>query len=237
MRILLIGYGQMGQAIEQYALSRNHKITGIVNIDNPEDLRNYNSNNTDVAIEFTQPNCAFDNIKTCLDNGIPVISGTTGWLYRHQEIVDHAKMLGGSFLYASNFSLGVNLFFKLNKWLAKLMQNHSSYKPTIEEIHHSKKKDAPSGTAITVAEGIIDQYSSLKNWSLGDSVGDTVGIGSLRQGDVPGIHTVNYKSDVDSIQIRHEAFSRQGFVMGAVLVAEWLRDKKGVFTMDDFLGL
>jgi 4-hydroxy-tetrahydrodipicolinate reductase len=237
MRILLIGYGQMGQAIEQYALSINHKIAGIVNIDNPEDLRNYNSNNADVAIEFTQPDCAFDNIKTSLDNGIPIVSGTTGWLARHQEIVDHAENVGGTFLYASNFSLGVNIFFKLNKWLAQLMQNHSSYKPTIEEIHHSRKKDAPSGTAITVAEGIIDQFSYLHDWSLDKSTEGKVRIDSLRQGDVPGIHTVNYKSDVDSIRIRHEAFSRQGFVMGAVLVAEWIRDKKGVFTMDDFLGL
>ncbi|MEQ9423285.1 MAG: 4-hydroxy-tetrahydrodipicolinate reductase [Cyclobacteriaceae bacterium] len=234
MNILIIGYGQMGQSIEAYAVDKGHII--VAKIDQPEEWKEINSDEVDVAIEFTQPDAAFANITQCFEHGIPVISGTTGWLDKYDQAIDLCNEKAGTFLYASNFSLGVNIFFKLNEWLAKVMAKQTAYKPSIEEIHHTRKKDKPSGTAISLAEGIIGSSKCYTGWSF-DENGDNIQMESKREGDVPGTHFVRYNSSVDNIEIKHEAFSREGFVAGAVAVAEWIRNKKGVYTMDDFLGL
>jgi len=225
----------MGQSIEKLAIERGHSIAGVINVDNPNDLERFSRPSADVAIEFTQPEVAFDNISTCIRQGIPVISGTTGWLDKYQDVVDLCDQKEGTFLYASNFSLGVNLFFKMNEWLGQLMSGHASYQPSIEETHHIHKKDAPSGTAITLAEGILKSFNRLKKWTLGLPSDNELLIKAIRKGEVPGTHSVKFRSQVDEIEIRHEAFSRQGFVLGAVLVAEWIKDQKGVLTMDDFM--
>ena len=236
MRILLIGHGKMGKAIEQYAIQRDHTIAATVDLNDP--LMPTIAEQADVAIEFTHPDAAFDNIKFCLENKIPVLSGTTGWLDKMPEIEKICKENDGTFLYASNFSLGVNLFFKLNEQLAALMNRQEKYKPAITEVHHTEKKDAPSGTAITLAEGIIEGFDKVTEWKLGKSEKENeLPIFAERIGEVPGTHKITYKSDVDMISIEHEAFSRDGFVEGAVLVAEWLPQQKGIKKIDDFLKL
>jgi len=235
MNVLLIGHGKMGQAIEKLAIERGHSIVGIINIDNPSDLEKFDGSMVDVAIEFTLQEVAFNNVSGCIKQGIPVISGTTGWLDKYQNTVDLCNQKGGTFLYASNFSMGVNLFFKLNEWLGKLMSKYDTYKPFIEETHHIHKKDAPSGTAITLAEGILKSINYLKKWTLGQPSKEELSIKATRKDEVPGTHSVKFRSQVDEIEIRHEAFSREGFVLGAVLVAEWIKDQKGVLTMDDFI--
>ena len=236
MNIALLGYGKMGKAIEKIALERGHTI--VQKLDRGDSI---NPAGVDVAIDFSLPEAAVPNISSCINNGVPVISGTTGWLDQYDEMVALCEEKGSAFLYASNFSVGVNLFFELNKKLASLMNNQMDYKVGLEEIHHTQKLDAPSGTAITAAEGVI-QNAHHKKWELQE--GDTqeysnsyVPIQSIREGKVPGTHTVTYTSPIDTISISHEAHSRQGFAMGAVVAAEWLLGKKGVFSIRDVLNL
>lgn len=238
MNILLLGYGKMGKTIEKIAVGRGHTIVGRIDETSKSDLQKFSGENTDVAIEFSQPDAAFDNIKYCMQHNIPTISGTTGWLDKMPIIEDLCQQNEGAFFYASNFSVGVNLFFKLNERLAKLMTPFDEYNIEIEEIHHTQKKDAPSGTAITLAEGIIRNNDEKAHWEL-DQISDeeAIPIYAKRIDQVPGTHTIRYKSVVDDIEIKHTAHSRQGFAQGAVIVSEWLKDKKGVLSMDDFLKL
>ncbi|CAN5260921.1 4-hydroxy-tetrahydrodipicolinate reductase [soil metagenome] len=234
MRILLVGYGKMGKTIETAALERNHTIVG--KIDPGTGLSFDFSNKADVAIEFTMPESAVSNIKLCIDQGIPVVCGTTGWLNNKKEVDDYCKLKNGTFFYASNYSMGVNLFFKLNEQLARMMEQRTEYDVRIDESHHTQKKDSPSGTAITLAEGILKYLSRKNQWVKGHSKlpGD-LAIGSLRKDPDAGTHSITYHSSVDDIEIKHTAHSREGFAKGAVLVAEWVKDQKGVRCMDDFL--
>lgn len=232
MNIALLGYGKMGKAIEKIATKRGHKIGLKVS----SSSENYTLDGIDVAIDFSLPSTAVDNISECLNKGIPIISGTTGWLEHYNDMVSLCDSKNGTFLYASNFSLGVNIFFELNKTLAKLLKGLPQYKTSIEEIHHTQKLDAPSGTAITLAEAIIDE-TNYKNWTLDTPKQDEIGILAKRIENVPGTHEINYESTVDSIQIKHTAHSRQGFALGAVIAAEYVHDKKGVFTMKDVLNI
>lgn len=239
MRIALLGYGKMGKMIERIAVSRGHQVVLVVDLDNRADCSVEQLRQADVAIEFTTPAVAVDNYKWCMDASVPVVSGTTGWLDRWEEVVGYCREKGGGFFYASNFSIGVNIFFRLNKYLAKMMDNFRDYKIFIEETHHIHKLDAPSGTAITLAEGIIKNHSAYRSWKLyqGEELGeDVLPVAAKRIGEVPGIHGVTYKSAVDEIEIRHSAFSREGFAQGAVFAAEFLFGKKGVYGMDDLLS-
>jgi 4-hydroxy-tetrahydrodipicolinate reductase len=238
LKIALIGYGKMGKAIEQIALAQGHVIALIIDAANTDALTETNLQQCDVAIEFTSPHTAVKNILTCLDAGIPVLSGSTGWLEHWDEVERYCKEKNGSFLYASNFSIGVNIFFEINKKLAELMQGHAAYKVSIEEIHHTAKKDAPSGTAITIAEQIVALYPNKTGWKNETVVpADKVAIISKRIDPAPGTHVVRYQSAIDDIEITHTAHSREGFASGAVLAAAFLSDKKGIFTMKDVLGL
>lgn len=232
MKIALLGYGRMGQAIEQIAINRGHDIVIKTSKDS-----GYNIKDADVAIDFSIPNAAFNNISICLNNNVPVISGTTGWLDKYNDAVSLCEKNKGAFIYASNFSLGVNIFFELNEILAKMMTKLEDYKVDIEEIHHTKKLDAPSGTAITLAEGVIKNHSQYSNWKLDESTENTLPITAKRIPDVPGTHIITYKSDIDTVKIEHEAHSRQGFALGAVIAAEWIIGKTGVFTMKDVLNI
>ncbi|MCF6294111.1 MAG: 4-hydroxy-tetrahydrodipicolinate reductase [Flavobacteriaceae bacterium] len=233
MKIALLGYGKMGKVIEQIALQRGHTI--VLKVD--EHTKSYDISLADIAIDFSVPSVAVANISNCLQHGIPVISGTTGWLKDYDTIIELCEAKNGAFIYASNFSLGVNIFFELNKNLAKMMKNLSQYNVNIEEIHHTQKLDAPSGTAITLAEGIIEN-SNYKNWKLDTNVeANEIPIEAKRIENIPGTHSVNYKSKVDAINITHTAHNRDGFALGAVIAAEWLLDKKGVFTMNDVLNI
>ena len=233
MKIALVGYGKMGKIIDEIATKRGHEVVAKLN----ETPTKENLNNPDVVIEFSQPEVAFNNIKTCLENNIPVVCGTTGWLERKTEIEKITIENNTAFLYGSNFSLGVNLFFALNESLAKLMSRFSEdYTCQLEEIHHVHKKDAPSGTAISVAEGII-KNSAFESWKLDETQGSELGITAIREDEVPGTHSVYYRSEVDEIEIKHTAFSRNGFALGAVIAAEWLPGKKGNFGMKEVLGL
>ncbi len=237
MNILILGYGKMGKAIEEIAVDRGHTISYKININNTNALKFIKPEEVDVAIEFSQPDAAFENIMYCIDQNIPVVCGTTGWLKKIENVHQACKEKNGSFFYASNFSLGVNLFFKINKQLARLMNNYPDYKVELTEIHHTEKLDAPSGTAITLAEGVIEQNERFNKWKNDKEVTNgELPIISLREEKVPGTHIVKYTSEIDEIEIKHTAHSRAGFAQGAVLVAEWLKDKKGVFNMDDFLG-
>jgi len=238
MKIALIGYGKMGKEIEKIALDRGHKIVLKIDITNPEDLNIENLKKADVAIEFTIPASATANYKLCFEAGIPVVSGTTGWLEKQAEVHQLCKDLNGTFFYSSNYSLGVNIFFALNKKLAELMANHSEYSVEMKEIHHTQKLDAPSGTAITLAEGIIENMPAKKSWvNHTTSVSDEIGIISEREGLVPGTHIINYDSEVDYIEITHCAKNRKGLAFGAVLAAEYSFGKKGILTMNDLLNL
>ena len=239
MHILILGYGKMGKIIAEIAESRGHTIVGRINIENIGDLDTLDPLQIDVAIEFSEPAAAFDNLTWAINHNIPVISGTTGWLEKKPNIEQLALTKGGTFFYASNYSIGVNIFFKLNRFLAKIMDGQTEYSIKLEEIHHTEKKDAPSGTAITLAEGIIDKISRIKRWKLANEMDDseqTLPITSIREDPAPGTHTVRYQSEIDDIEIKHTAHSRKGFALGAVLVAEWIKDKKGVLSMEDFLS-
>ncbi len=238
MKIALIGYGKMGKAIEQIALSKGHEIVLKIDINNSADFNAENIAKADVAIEFTGPHSAFDNVMKCLDLGIPVVCGSTGWLEKWDIVKERSEQSGGALVYASNYSIGVNLFFELNKYLAALMESHSEYNVLMEEIHHTEKKDAPSGTAITLAEQVLAAISRKKNW-LNDtaSTPEELSIISKRIDPAPGTHTIKYTSSVDDIEITHTAHNRIGFAGGAVLAAEFLKGKKGIYNMKDVLGL
>jgi len=236
MRVLLLGYGKMGKTIEKIALERGHTIVGKIDIQNRADMEALKPADVDVAIEFSAPESAFGNITYCLKKGWPVVSGTTGWLEHRDEIEALCKEQAGAFFYASNYSIGVNLFFKLNRQLARLM-NGQPYQTSMTEIHHIHKLDAPSGTAITLAEGLIAESEKLEGWKLAPQ--DEEGylqIVAEREGEVPGTHIVRYESEVDTIEIKHTAHSRAGFALGAVVSAEWLVGRYGVFGMNDLLN-
>jgi len=218
--------------IEETALERGHEIVARIDID----TQNIPYSDMDVAIDFSTPEAAFDNIRSCLEAGIPVICGTTGWLKHYEQATELCRREGGAFLYASNFSLGVNVFFALNEFLARMMGELPEYETEIEEIHHIHKQDAPSGTAITLAEGIL-AHSAYKGWELDGGKNEKLPVHSRREGEVPGTHTVRYSSDIDSLEIRHTAHNRKGFALGAVVAAEWIVGKKGVFGMKDVLNL
>lgn len=233
MKIALLGYGKMGKVIEKIAVSRGHEVT--LKID--KDSTPYDITSVDVAINFSTPESAVENIRIALENNIPVISGTTGWLSEMEFINTLCAAKNGAFIYASNFSLGVNIFFELNKHLAKMMKNLSDYQVDIEEIHHTQKQDAPSGTAITLAEDVI-QHSTHDSWGLAPlKDNDKLAITAKRIDSVPGTHTVNYSSEVDRISLTHTAHNREGFGLGAVVAAEWIIGKTGVFTMNDVLNI
>ncbi len=232
MNIALFGYGRMGRLIEQIALERQHRIVAIKDIDRPE----IDYTQVEIGIDFSSPEAAAENVLCCLEKGIPVISGTTGWLDKFEEVVEVCQREKGAFLYASNFSLGVNIFFALNTRLAQLMDARKEYEADIEEIHHIHKVDAPSGTAITLAEDIIAN-SRYQEWKLNEGSGNTIPIHSKRMDEVPGTHQVRYSSSIDDIEIRHTAHNRNGFALGAVVAAEWLMGKTGVFSMKDVLNL
>jgi 4-hydroxy-tetrahydrodipicolinate reductase len=232
MKIALLGYGKMGKTIERIAVSRGHEIILRKDADNSfEGLQN-----ADVAIDFSLPEVAVCNISECLNTNIPIVCGTTGWLDKFQEMKKLCNEKNGSFIYASNFSLGVNIFFELNDYLSKIMSKFNDYKVSIEEIHHTEKLDAPSGTAISLANGIIAN-SDLTNWTLENPKENELPIDAIREENVPGTHSVFYNSEVDFIEIKHEAKSREGFALGAVIAAEYIYNKKGVFTMKEVLQL
>lgn len=238
MKIALIGYGKMGKTIEQIALERGHTVDLKIDIDSMGDFTKENLLQCDVAIEFTGPHSAKENILTCLKAGLPVVSGSTGWLEDWNEVADCCKEQNGSFLYASNFSVGVNIFFEVNKTLARLMNGHSEYAISMQEIHHTQKKDAPSGTAITLAEQIIQEIPAKKKWVNEETKEpEALPVISIREDPAPGTHSVLYSSPVDDIEIIHTAHNRNGFALGAVLAAEYICKKKGIFSMKDVLGL
>lgn len=233
MKIILLGYGKMGKIIERIALTRGHEISARIDINNQHE---FDTAQGDVAIEFSHPDAAFENVRKALLKNIPVVCGTTGWLDRKKEIDDLCKKQDGAFFYASNYSLGVNIFFKMNEYLAQVMANFSEYDVRMEEIHHTEKKDAPSGTAITLAEGVMKHVSRKTKWINAETGTDNeLAIRSYRVADVPGTHVVKYSSPIDDLEIKHIAHTREGFAKGAVMVGEWIRGKKGVLSMDDFL--
>ncbi len=232
MKIALLGYGKMGKVIERIALERGHEI-----VLKKDEFNTYDGLSTaNVAIDFSVPSAAVDNISASFNANVPVVSGTTGWLEHYDEMIALCNEKKGGFISSSNFSLGVNIFFGLNEYLAKIMNQFDSYKVTMEEIHHIHKLDAPSGTAISLAQGVI-QNSDYSNWTLDEAKKNEIHIEAKRIGEVPGTHTVNYDSAIDSIEIKHTAHNREGFALGAVIAAEWLAGKQGIFTMKDVLNL
>ena len=237
MKIAILGYGKMGKEIEKIALSRGNDVVLTVGEDNLNDLTKDNLSKADVAIEFSTPDTAYDNIQLCFEADVPVVVGTTGWLDKIDNCIQQTESGKGLF-YASNFSVGVNVFFEINKKLAALMAPYNDYKVEMEEVHHTQKLDSPSGTAITLAEGIIDHLPKVTNWVNEETVSENeVGILSKRIENVPGTHIVTYENDIDEIYIKHTAHNRKGFALGAVLAAEFMKDKSGFFGMSDLLGL
>ncbi len=237
MKIALIGYGKMGKEIEKTALERNHEIGLIVDIANTHELNEKNLSKVDVAMDFSTPDSAYANILACFNANTPIVCGTTGWLDKFENVVNICKEKNQTFFYATNFSLGVNIFFSINKHLARIMNNFSQYDVMVEEIHHIHKLDAPSGTAITIARDIIELIDRKKHWELNQASDDTtLKITAIREDEVPGTHIVTYDSAVDSIEIKHAAKNRKGLALGAVLAAEFIKGKKGCFTMHDLLG-
>lgn len=236
MKIALIGYGKMGQMIEEVAIARGHQVVLKIHIDNTQEFTSQNLSKADIAIEFTGPDSAYDNVKRCLSLGIPVVSGSTGWHHRLDEMKRFCESSHGTFLHASNFSIGVNIFFEINELLARLMTSHPEYTVSIKEIHHTQKKDAPSGTAVTLAEQILALQSQKNSWINHASDNPaTIPIISERIDPAAGTHEIKYTSDVDDIEIIHTAHNRKGFALGAVLAAEYIKDKKGIFSMQDVL--
>ncbi len=237
MNIALIGYGKMGKTIEQIAKERGHTIGLVIDKHNSDELTVDNLKNIDVAIEFTTPYVAFNNYQVCFNANVPVVSGTTGWLEQLPQIKEQCQQ-GKGFFYASNFSLGVNIFFELNKKLTKMLADFQQYDVDIEEVHHTQKLDAPSGTAITLAEGILENHSVKKQWHEGLTKDKTtLDIFAKRHGAVPGTHTIKWHSDVDEITIQHKAYGRQGFALGAVIAAEFMKNKQGFYEMKDLLEI
>ncbi len=236
MKIALIGYGKMGKAIEQIAQAHGHEIVLRISIENTKDFTIEAVQKADVAIEFTGPESAFENISKCFEARVPVVSGSTGWLKNLPEIQAAATERNIAFLYASNFSIGVNLFFELNNYIANLMKSYKAYNPAITEVHHLEKKDAPSGTAITLAEQIMKVYTQKQEWvNYATDKEEKLEIISEREENVPGTHIVSYRSEIDDLEIMHTAHSRKGFAAGAVMAAEFIKDKKGIFSMRDVL--
>ncbi|MDR1764170.1 MAG: 4-hydroxy-tetrahydrodipicolinate reductase [Dysgonamonadaceae bacterium] len=237
MKIAIIGYGKMGREIEKAAVGRGHKIVSIIDENNLGDFDSEAFLSAEAAIEFTRPTSAVDNYKRCFDRNIPVVSGTTGWLSRYGDVCKYCQQESKTFFYASNFSIGVNILFAMNKYLAGIMNRFPDYDASIEEVHHIHKLDSPSGTAITLAEDIIDRLDRKQQWKDSDAgAAGNLLIHSRREGEVPGIHEVIYRSAADEISIRHNAFNRSGFAVGAVIAAEFIRGKKGCFTMKDMLN-
>ena len=238
MKIAIIGYGKMGHMIEEIALQRGHEIVLKINIENTEDFNKENISKADVAIEFTGPDSAYEDVKKCLDFGIPVVSGSTGWNDKLEQIKKYCKEKNGSFLHTSNFSIGVNIFFEVNKLLAKLMAEQSAYDVSLKEIHHTQKLDAPSGTAVTLAEQVLQNINRKKKWVNKQASNATeLSIISERIDPAAGTHEVKYSSEIDDIQIIHTAHNRKGFALGAVMAAEFIFNRKGVFSMQEVLGL
>lgn len=237
MRIILLGYGKMGKVIERVALERGHTLVACLDETNRAEFGQYGPDEADVVIEFSHPDAAVQNLLECFAQGLPVVCGTTGWLDQRAEVEQRCRELGGAFFYASNYSIGVNLFFRLNQTLARLMNQQPQYQVSMTEIHHVHKLDAPSGTAITLAEGVLGAVDRLSKWTLGGAVAeDELPIFAVREGEVPGTHVVRYQSDVDQLEISHVARSREGFALGAVIAAEWLAGRQGIFGMNDLLG-
>jgi len=235
MKIALFGYGKMGKEVEKIALSRNHEIVLKIDESNRHSIPENDLKKAEVAIEFSTPDTVIQNIKLCFDHQLPIVVGTTGWYNQFEEIKTLCASKNGSLFYASNFSLGVNLFFKVNSYLAEMMNKYSDYEVSMEEIHHIHKLDKPSGTAITLANQILDKIDRKKNWSIDEKHAQTLFIKDLREGEVPGTHIVRYQSPIDDIEIMHKAHNRKGFALGAVLAAEFISNKKGVFTMSDLI--
>ena len=237
MKIALYGYGKMGKTIERLAKDRGHEVVLRINSENAASITTNELKAADVAIEFSRPELAETHIKKCIEAQLPVIIGTTGWYDKYNSLKKACIEDDSAFLAATNFSVGVNLFFALNKQLAKLMQPHSDYKVEVEEIHHTEKLDAPSGTAITIAEGILENYSNLTNWKLDEASDSELKIAAVRTPNVPGTHEVRYQSAIDEIAIKHTAHNRDGFALGAIIAAEFIINKHGVFTMNDVLKI
>jgi 4-hydroxy-tetrahydrodipicolinate reductase len=238
MRIALLGYGKMGKAIEKVALERGHEVVFRIDLNNASDKQLITKDNVDAVIEFSSPHSAYVNLEFCMKSGLKTVCGTTGWLESRREIEQLCVQNRASFFYASNYSIGVNLFFKVNEFLAKLMAPHQQYEIFTSEIHHTEKLDAPSGTAITLAEGILSNNTTKKSWVNNQiAAKEELPIWSSREGKVPGTHTIKYISEIDEIEIKHTAYTRMGFALGAVLAAEWLQGKEGVFGMNDLLSL
>ncbi len=237
MKIAILGYGKMGREVERTARERNHEISLIIDISNTPDLTEKNLSAVDVAIDFSTPDSAYQNILTCFQTNTPIVCGTTGWLDKFDKVKNMCKEKGHAFFYASNFSLGVNIFFNLNKYLARIMNNFNEYDCSVEEIHHIHKLDAPSGTAITLSRDLIDLIDRKSRWELNQaSDNESIKITAIREDEVPGTHIIAYDSAVDSIEIKHVSKNRKGLALGAVLAAEFLCGKKGYYTMSDLLG-
>ena len=237
MNIALIGYGRMGHEIETMAISRGHSVKLIIDLDNLSDLNEEKMKSVEAVIEFSTPDSAFENIARCLKMQIPVVSGTTGWLKDYGKAVEICRLNDTSFIHSTNFSIGVNILFRLNSELSRLMAIHPEYTPFIEEIHHTKKLDAPSGTAITLVDGITGQHTGFTGWRFETAEGDKrVPVRSVREGMFPGTHTVIWDSEIDTLSLRHEAKGRKGLALGAVVAAEYISGRKGVFTMNEVLG-
>ncbi len=237
MKIALIGYGKMGKIIEQVAIARGHEIVSKIDVDNQDDFNSPAFKSADIAIEFTAPAVAIQNYRRSFASGVSVVSGTTGWTDKIEEVKSNKNKKGLAFFWSSNFSLGVNVFFAINKYLAKIMNQFPNYNVEMTEIHHTQKLDAPSGTAITLAEDILENIDRKSAWELNDeSTNDKLAIYAIREGQVPGIHTIKYESNIDSISITHDAKSREGFALGAVLAAEFTRGKKGFLGMQDLFN-
>ena len=235
MNIALFGFGKMGKEIEKIALERGHQIALIISTDNYDLVSEKDLKKVDVAIEFSTPGSVINNIKTCVNAQLPIVVGTTGWQEQILEIKTLVNQKNAALFHASNFSLGVNLFFKLNTFLAELMNKYDTYDVRMEEIHHVHKLDKPSGTAISLADQIIEKIVRKKKWSITEKSKDTLFIHDRREGEVPGTHLIQYTSEIDDIEIKHTAHNRKGFALGAVIAAEFLKDKKGIFTMDDII--
>jgi 4-hydroxy-tetrahydrodipicolinate reductase len=237
LKIILIGYGRMGHEIEKAAEKRGHEIIASIDKDDQDKLKPEHLKKGDVAIEFSVPDAAYDNIMACFKAGLPVVSGTTGWLDKYYDIRRYCLENDNAFFYASNFSIGVNLFFQLNKHLAKIMDSYSNYDVSIEETHHKHKLDAPSGTAVTLAEMIIQEMKRKNKWTKEEGPSEEeIAVHSIRENEIPGIHQVSYESEFDQIEVKHSAKSREGFSLGAVMAAEFLAGKKGIYSMDDLLN-
>jgi len=235
MNIALFGYGKMGKEIEAIALKRNHNIVLKIDKDNVNNINESDLKKADVIIEFSTPHAVLENIKKCINAQVPIVVGTTGWYDNFEEVKKLCSEKNGSLFHATNFSLGVNLFFKVNTYLAELMNKYNDYEVSMEEIHHIHKLDKPSGTAITLAEQIISKIDKKKKWSIEESNAETLFIHDVREGEVPGTHIIKYQSEVDDIEIMHKAHNRKGFALGAVIAAEFLNGKKGIYTMNDII--